>query len=110
MAEASTPADVKAITGSTLDDAVIQPFIDAAACIMERVAFCTTAKNITDECLTQACTWLAAHLLTSSAVGEDSATVKKERFENYSVERVLGGFSSTITCCSWESFSGRSRA
>lgn len=89
---ACTAADVKAITGSTLDDAALQPFLDAAECILDQVATCTTAKGVTAACLDQACAWLASHLLVMSSLGQDSAVVAKERFENYTVERVVGGF------------------
>lgn len=92
---AATGDQVRAITGSTLDDAALQPFLDAAACILERIEGCTTAKGVTTSCLDQAEAWLAAHLLTLSTVGQAAGTgVKKhETFENYTVEYVVGSYS-----------------
>lgn len=89
------PADVKVITGSTVDDSVISVFIDAAACIMGRVSACTTARGVSAACIDQATAFLAAHLLTTSSVGVDSAVVTKERFENWSIERAVGSYSGT---------------
>ena len=93
MTIATTPADVKAINGSTLDDVVIQPFIDAADCILQTVSGCTSDKGITSACLDIARAWLAAHLMGMSSIGNDTLAKKKESFENYTVERVVGGFS-----------------
>lgn len=88
-----TPEQVSAINGSTATDEEIQPFIDAAACILERVETCTTGKEISESCLEQACAFLAAHLMAGTAQHGDTAAVKRETFENYTVERVVGGFS-----------------
>ena len=93
----TTPADVRLITGSELPDEVIQVFIDAADCIMERIEPCTTGKAITPDCIDKATTFLAAHLLTSSSVGTQSAVKTKERFEQYSVEWAVGTFSGAGT-------------
>lgn len=90
---AATGEDVRAITGSTLTDPQLAPFLAAALCILDRVAACTTSKGVSDECLDMAQGWLAAHLLGTTAVGKNIAVAKSERFENYSVERVVGGFS-----------------
>jgi len=92
MGANTTPAAVREISGSTLDDAQLQPFCDAAMCIVDNVAACTTAKGITQGCLDAAATWLAAHLLSGTSLGADSAVVNKERFENYAVERIVGGY------------------
>ena len=92
MGANTTPAAVREISGSTLDDAQLQPFCDAAMCIVDSVAACTTAKGITQDCLDGAATWLAAHLLSGTSLGADSAVVNKERFENYAVERIVGGY------------------
>ena len=92
MGANTTPAAVREISGSTLDDAQLQPFCDAAVCIVDSVAACTTAKGITQDCLDGAATWLAAHLLSGTSLGADSAVVNKERFENYAVERIVGGY------------------
>lgn len=93
MGATTTPVEVRGVNGSSLDDSVIQPFVDAAICIVDGASDCTTAKGVTQACLDNAAAWLAAHLLAMSAIGVDTATVKKESFENYSVERVVGGFS-----------------
>lgn len=76
---ATTAQEVKDITGSTLADAVIQPFIDAAECLIDAAAECTTA---TDACQDMAHTYLSAHLLVTSNVGKASAQVKREKLED----------------------------
>ena len=87
----ATPADVKAITGSTLLDAAIAPFITAASCVMEQVVD-DCAANISDDCKTQAEAFLASHLLISSEVGSDSRTISKESLRGkYSVEYLRPG-------------------
>lgn len=88
-----TPSDVRAINGSTLSDPEIQPFVDAAICIMENIQPCLTSKGVTAACADIAAAWLGAHLMVMSNVGKRTAVIKKERFESYSVERVVGGFS-----------------
>lgn len=80
-----TPEQVRAINGSTLDDAAIQPFIDAAVCVLEQVEPCMVGKGISESCQTQAAAWLAAHLMGSSAVGQTSGVKQSETFENYTV-------------------------
>lgn len=86
-----TPDDVRGVTGSTLGDTVIQPFIDAATCILERINECMAALSTT--CQNQVCTYLSAHLLTMSNVGEDSRTVKRESLDGkYTVEYMVGNF------------------
>ena len=82
----TTPEAVKAITGSTLDDSVIQAFIDAASCIIDQVEACVIGKGISQECLTTAETFLASALLVKSSVGQSSGALKRETFENYTVE------------------------
>lgn len=82
---AATEAEVKAITGSTLADAAITPFLTAANCLIDNVGDC--GDNVTDACKTQAEAFLAAHLLTQSNVGSDSKQVQKESLRGkYSVE------------------------
>lgn len=86
---AATPTEVRDITGSTLADAAIQPFLDAAACAVGQVEDC--AVGVSDTCKTMAESYLAAHLLTTSTVGQSSATVKKESLRGkYSVEYLSG--------------------
>lgn len=76
-----TPNDVRAITGSTLSDTAITPFITAANVMITRAAECSgTTDN--DE----ACAFLSAHLMTSSQVGKGSAQIQRESLEGkYSV-------------------------
>lgn len=81
----ATADQVRAVTGSTLDDSLITPFITAASCVMARVMPCMTSNGVNDDHLTQVQIFLAAHLLTSSNVGKQSRTAKTEKFENYSI-------------------------
>lgn len=92
---AATPDDVRDLTGSTLTDPQIQPFVDAAACIMERAAACITRQGVTAACQDRAQAFLAAHLLTLSTVGQSggSGVKRRETFENYTVEFVVGSYS-----------------
>lgn len=88
-----TPAEVKAITGSTLDDSAITPFINAADCMIEDIADCISGKS--DACQTQICIYLSAHLLVSSPVGKASQEIKSEALENvykrtYNTSNVVG--------------------
>ena len=89
----TTPAEIKAINGSEALDAQIQPFASAAICIMISIAECLADKEITDSCADEACTWLGAHLMAGSPIGQETLTVKKESFENWSEERVVSSFS-----------------
>ena len=73
-----TPQDVKDITGSTLDDAAIQPFIDAAGCLIDSAAECA---GVSDAQQDKACTFLSAHLLVSSNVGKKSRQIKSQKIE-----------------------------
>ena len=81
-----TPEQVKAINGSTLEDSAIQPFIDAAVCIMTQVEACMIGKGISDSCQTQAAAWLAAHLMASAGIDNKSRVKSEEKFEGYSVK------------------------
>lgn len=85
---AATVAQVKALTGSTLADSVVQMFIDTAACFLEQIEECTV--GITEACLTNAEVYLAAHLLVTSSVGQESAMLAKEALGGkYSVEYLM---------------------
>ncbi len=91
----ATPDDVKAITGSTLADPSIAPFLAAASCVLLQVVD-DCAANIPDDCKTQAEAFLASHLLISSEVGTDSRTIKKESLRGkYSTEYSTAGASGT---------------
>ena len=96
---ATTPDKVREITGSTLEDSIIQPFITAAGCIMLRVADCTATMDA--GCVDVAETYVAVHLLTISPVGKGSGTITKETIRGkYSVEYLVsqvskGGMLST---------------
>ena len=74
-------AKVKEITGLTIDDSSIDPFINAANALINKVA--AKCPDLSDEDLENAETWLAAHLLVLSPVGKKAAQVKSERFENW---------------------------
>ena len=84
-------ADVIKITGTKAPDSVIQIFVDAAQCMMDAIAACTSGKGISDECLEKACSFLSAHLLTTSGAGNsDVGKVKKtETIENYTDEYAM---------------------
>ncbi len=86
----ATPEQVKAITGSVLDDTQIEPFIAAATCIIDSLSVCMAAKGVVPGCSTQAEAWLASHLLSISGVGEKLRVKRSEKFENYSVEWAMG--------------------
>lgn len=88
-----TPADIRAVNGSAAEDAVIQPFADAAICIMGNIEICLTSKSVTDSCADIAGAWLGAHLMAMSNVGSDTVNKKSEKFENYSVEKLIGVYS-----------------
>lgn len=82
---ATEPQDIRDITGSTLADTVIQPFIGAAGCIMAQISDCTS--SMTDVCVDQVTAYLSAHLLTSTSIGKDSLMITKESLRGkYSVE------------------------
>ena len=83
---APTPADVKAINGSSLADAAIDPFISAAECIINQVEDCMVGNGISDACQTSAAAWLAAHLMASAGIEDSSRVKKRETFEAYTVE------------------------
>lgn len=82
---ATCPDKVRSITGSTLSDSEIQPFLDAASAILESVSGYTASLSTT--VVTQAETYLTAHLLTTSPVGDASKQVRRESITSeYSVE------------------------
>lgn len=85
----ATPDDVRAINGSTLDDAMIQPFLDAASLLIDKAEACAVGNGVTDDGLKTAEAFLAAHLMELSGVGQSvggGATKTEEKFENYSVK------------------------
>lgn len=89
---ATTPDQVRGITGSKLEDSIIQPFVTAAGCIMLRVADCTA--SMTDDCVDVAETYVAAHLLTITPIGKGSGTIIKETLNGeYSVEYLVSSVS-----------------
>lgn len=90
-----TPEDVRKISGSTLPDETIQCFIDAAVCVAERIEPCMNGKGISEACKTQVVTFLAAHMLAQSGVGGNSGIKKRETFENWTVEYVVGNYQSS---------------
>ena len=85
MATRATPEDVRAINGSTLDDAAIQPFIDTAHILVDSVLICA---NTTEDVLTQAEAWLSAHLMSVSSIGSSDgggSSKSSESFDLYSI-------------------------
>ena len=91
---ACTPDDVRAITGSDASDEAIQPFIDAAQCIIDGLAGCMTSKGVLQSDQDKACAFLAAHIMSSSKVGQDGiGTKRRETFENYTVEWAMSSLS-----------------
>ncbi len=83
-----TPEDVRDITGSTLTDPQIQPFITDADCIIEEAILCVT---VTEQCQDRACVNLAAHYLIGSNVGQSARTVKRQNLEGvYDVTYATG--------------------
>ena len=89
----STPDLVRALSGSKADDPTVQIFIDAASALIDSIAGCLSSYGLHPCDMDIACTFLAAHLLASSGAGGDAGTKSKERFEQYSVEYVVGGYS-----------------
>lgn len=86
----TTPEEVRAINGSTLDDASIQPFIDTATVIIDSVVACA---NTDEETLKQAETWLTCHLMaiSSTGTGAGRGTAKaQESFDMYSITWAVG--------------------
>ena len=81
-----TPDQVRAINGSKLEDAAIQPFINSAVCILTQVELCMNGKGISEECKTDAAAWLAAHLMSSAGIDNSSRVKSEEKFEGYSVK------------------------
>lgn len=82
---AATPENVKDITGSTVEDVAIQPFLNAASCVMNRISSCT--ESMSSKCKDQLEAYIASHLLVTSAVGQDDMLVTKESLNGkYSVE------------------------
>lgn len=86
MAGTATAEQVQAITGTPLDNTAIDPFLTVAACVMDNIATCLTAKGVTADCVTEAQVWLAAHLLSVSGIGGDTRVKKRDKFENYDTE------------------------
>lgn len=75
----TTPAKVKGLTGSTLDDAAIQPFVDAATLI---ISDAEEQVTVSEDRANLAADYLASHLLVTSNVGKASAQTKREDVQN----------------------------
>lgn len=82
----ATPEEVRAITGSTLEDTQIEPFITIAGCVVAGLSACLAAKGVDADCSSKAEVWLAAHFMSVSGVAGDIRVKKREKFENYDVE------------------------
>lgn len=82
----ATPSLVRALTGTTLSDEVISPFLDAAECIISAIPD-ECISTLSASCIASATGYLAAHLLASSNAGKEAATIVKESLNGkYSVE------------------------
>ena len=95
MITPATPDQVRTINGSTLADDMIQPFIDAAVCILNQVEACMVGKKLIDACQTMASAFLAAHLMAISPIGQSTNIKQEEKFENYSVKLAVGSYDAT---------------
>ncbi len=84
---AATGDNVRAITGATLDDTALSPFLTSADCVMTSIEYCT--GELTDACKDMAAAYLASHFLSLSAIGKEIRTIKRESFENYTQEYFL---------------------
>ena len=79
----ATPQDVRDITGSEAADEVIQPFLDTAHLLVDKVSICA---NTTEEILTQADAYLAAHFMATMGQGGVSVGgVTSESIESLSL-------------------------
>lgn len=87
---AASGGGIRAITGSALDDTALLPFIVSADCIIADVVANGCAAGKSQDCLDQAANYLGSHFLATSKVGEKTATIESERFENYQVKLKTG--------------------
>ena len=91
---ATTPSTVRSITGSELIDSSIVIFIDTAEIIVGDLTYYTA--NMTTAKIDLGTAYLASHLLVSSGVGKDSATITKESLRGkYTVEYLSAKISGT---------------
>ena len=81
----ATAQGIRDITGTTLADAALSPFITASDCIIQQVQSCALSKGITQACIDVASNWVASHLLSVSGIDDQSRVMKMEKFEGYSV-------------------------
>lgn len=77
MAQRTSLAEVKVIlpTWTTLTDAQIEQAIDAASCVVDQIAV-GCSDHLTDDCLKQVETYLAAHF---AAVTENTLSLSSEK-------------------------------
>ena len=82
----ATADSVRLISGSTLLDPAINPFISAASCMIDRVV--ASGCVVDADCLASAETFLTCHIMSGSGAGEKGGGGIKteEKFENYSVK------------------------
>lgn len=80
----TTPADVKQLTGSTLDNCTVQSFINTSYIIINKSQACA---NVDDDTLEEAEKYLAAHLmtLTTGGGGAENASVTSESIDSQSI-------------------------
>lgn len=91
-----TPAEVRAVTGSALSDAVIQPFITAANTLILAAVARGCGADLTQSVLDQVEIFLASHLLTSTSVGKGGRDIESESLDNkYTVKYLTPKATST---------------
>lgn len=78
MAQRTTIAKVRAILPATtgLTDSQIQAAIDAATCLVDQMAATSCGEDLSDACLTQIETYLAAHF---AAVTDNTLSLSSEK-------------------------------
>lgn len=91
MAQRTTIAKVRAIlpTETQLTDAQIQAAIDAATCLVDRLAESYCGEDLSSACLTQVETYLSAHF---AAVTENTLSLKSESSDSCCQASATYGF------------------
>lgn len=97
MATRVTPTEVKAIVATTLDDPVVQVWIDAANSVVNENTACIGGD---DALLTQVELYLSAHFIALVDPGLDRSRVSKEKTEeletDYNVTKLMGNVNDTV--------------
>jgi len=84
----TSPDNVRAINGSTSLDPVINTFICAATCLVDKVVASGCVDGVSLDCLISAESFLTCHIMSGSGAGEagGGGIKTEEKFENYSVK------------------------